>query len=139
VFAGIVLGLAWPLKMGPIGCPEMSVTNYQIYAEKNHRTVRILLNSYLLFSSSRTYFPFFFTNLLSFLLHEPTFFSSSRPYFIFFFTRYPLVEDIFVPETLDVCHSHCVWRQTPTYYKFEQDRLIYYFQHRNRFLFTVKN
>jgi hypothetical protein len=34
VFKGQAVGLylswiAWPLKMGPIGCPETSVTNYQ--------------------------------------------------------------------------------------------------------------
>jgi len=32
---------AWPLKMGPIGCPETSVTNYQSTLRKNPRRVKI--------------------------------------------------------------------------------------------------
>ena len=32
-------GTSWPLKMGPIGCPETSITMYLRYVTSNNRDV----------------------------------------------------------------------------------------------------
>jgi hypothetical protein len=53
-----ISGISWPLKMGPIGCPEMSVRNYHSAQHNIQKESRSLLNGFCCLMSPReTCFP----------------------------------------------------------------------------------